>query len=138
METSSLDMRSSMRAAKVAGIEGRVCVNANGRIAQLEAIIEGKKNSMSKTGFRSWRCRASEVFELATLKSHVDSRKQVQVRSNGGWHDDPASRRQIEYLNSLGVRLEDGMTKGRASELIEAARGGYLGTVSGFYRDGSN
>jgi hypothetical protein len=54
------------------------------------------------------------------------------------WQDEPATSRQIMYLNSLGVQLETGLTKARASELIDAAKNGYLGSVNGFYRDGGN
>ena len=39
------------------------------------------------------------------------------------WQDQPATTRQIEYLVALGVAVEPGMTKGRASELIDAAKG---------------
>jgi hypothetical protein len=49
-----------------------------------------------------------------------------------------ATDAQIRYLVTLGVQLEDGMTKSRASELIDAARGGYLGSIGGTYTDGSN
>jgi hypothetical protein len=36
------------------------------------------------------------------------------------WEDDPASDRQIAYLGALGIDVEEGLTKGRASELITA------------------
>lgn len=54
------------------------------------------------------------------------------------WQDQPATSPQIRYLNDLGVKLEANLTKGRASELIEAAKGSNLGSVNGFYRDGGN
>ena len=110
------------------------------RIAELEQIIESKRTSMSKTRFNSWHSRANEVFELCTLKAKAQSvePRQRQTRSNGNWRNDPATSRQIQYLNRLGVQLEDEMSKGRASELIEAAKGGCLGSVGGWFRDGSN
>ena len=49
-----------------------------------------------------------------------------------------ATEAQIRYLNSLGVAIEKNMTKGRASQLIDAAKAGELGSVNGFYKDGSN
>lgn len=49
-----------------------------------------------------------------------------------------ATERQISYLRSLGVRIETGLTLDRASELIDAAKRREMGSVSGFYRDGSN
>ena len=54
------------------------------------------------------------------------------------WQDEPAAERQRAYLVSLGVQLEPGLTKGRASELIDAAKNGELGSVNGFYHSGSN
>jgi len=54
------------------------------------------------------------------------------------WQDDPATDRQIAYLVALGVRIERNMSKGRASELIDAARGGYLGSVGGYRASGDN
>jgi len=50
----------------------------------------------------------------------------------------PATQRQQEYLVSLGVKLESGMTVARASQLIDAAKGNYLGSIGGAYYDGSN
>lgn len=76
---------------------------------------------------------APDVFSaLAKFISH-------EVRdSTGRWQDDLATDKQISYLRSLGVRIEPRMTKGRASELIDAAKNQTLGSVSGFYTDGSN
>jgi hypothetical protein len=49
-----------------------------------------------------------------------------------------ATEAQIRYLTVLGVAIEPHMTKARASQLIDAARAGGVGSVGGFYRDGSN
>ena len=49
-----------------------------------------------------------------------------------------ATDAQIRYLHILGVAIEPDMTKSRASQLIDAAKAGELGSVGGFYRDGSN
>ena len=57
------------------------------------------------------------------------------------WRSDKATKRQIEYLYILNVDLKpfDNLTKGLASDLIEAAKNDELGTVHGaFYMDGSN
>jgi len=55
------------------------------------------------------------------------------------WRDDPATQRQIACLVALGVELEPHMTKGRASDLISAARSGEgVGSIGGFFTDGSN
>lgn len=60
------------------------------------------------------------------------------VAQSRDWKTDPASVAQIALLRRMNVRIESGMTKGRASLLIDAARGQYLGSVNGFYTDGSN
>lgn len=49
-----------------------------------------------------------------------------------------ATTNQIAYLVRLGVVVEPGLSKRRASELIDAAKSGRLGSVGGWYRDGSN
>ena len=49
-----------------------------------------------------------------------------------------ATERQIIYLRSLGVQIERNMSKSRASQLIDAAKSHELGSVNGFYSDGSN
>lgn len=51
---------------------------------------------------------------------------------------EPATTAQINYLNLLNVRIEEKMSKERASTLIDAAKGSYLGSVWGFYKDGTN
>jgi len=56
----------------------------------------------------------------------------------GNRNSQPATDRQIAYLNILGVRIEPGLTMKRASALIDAAKSHDLGTVGGFYEDGSN
>ena len=54
------------------------------------------------------------------------------------WQDDPATQAQLRYLNRLHVNYPDGITKGRASDLIEFAKHGELGSTGEFYHDGSN
>ena len=49
-----------------------------------------------------------------------------------------ATDAQVRYLVALGVQIEEGLTKARASDLIDAAKGGYLGSIGGTYTDGSN
>jgi hypothetical protein len=41
-----------------------------------------------------------------------------EVEDASDWHNDPATDPQITYLQSIGVRIEDAMTKGRACQLI--------------------
>jgi hypothetical protein len=55
------------------------------------------------------------------------------------WQDEPAREKQISYRLKLRVDFnEDGLTKGAASTLIEAAKNGDLGSFGAFYTDGSN
>lgn len=84
-----------------------------------------------------------EAYQLDVLKARGYIKPVSTAASAGGistadWHHDPATNRQIEYLVTLGVSPEPSMTKGRASQLIDAAKRGDLGSVGGFYRDGSN
>jgi hypothetical protein len=55
----------------------------------------------------------------------VDPTVAEQVRDASDWHNDPATERQISYLRSIGIHIEDGLTKGRACQLIggEATEG---------------
>jgi hypothetical protein len=48
----------------------------------------------------------------------VDSAVAMQVEDASDWHNDPATDRQINYLRSIGVPIEAGLTKGRACQLI--------------------
>jgi hypothetical protein len=48
----------------------------------------------------------------------VDAAVAAQVDDASDWHNDPATERQISYLRSIGVSIEDGLTKGRACQLI--------------------
>jgi hypothetical protein len=55
----------------------------------------------------------------------VDPAVATEVEDASDWHNDPATDRQISYLQSIGVRIEAGLTKGRACQLIggEATEG---------------
>ena len=48
----------------------------------------------------------------------VDAAVAAQVEDASDWHNDPATERQISYLRSIGICIEDGLTKGRACQLI--------------------
>lgn len=61
----------------------------------------------------------------------------VAVQSNGTVTR-LATESQLRYLNILNVRVEPHMSMERASLLIDAAKHGILGSVNGFYTDGSN
>ena len=82
----------------------------------------------------AWRVTQDEAEELRSMGYKLND----TAPSPGNWRDDPATHSQKAYLARLGVDVaEDGLTKGRASELIDAAKGDYLGSVGGHYYDGS-
>lgn len=43
----------------------------------------------------------------------------------GGWRDEPATPRQLAYLNQLDVDIPEGLNRGQASDLIDQARNPY-------------
>lgn len=43
-------------------------------------------------------------------------------RLPNSWRGDPPTERQIQYAESLGIRVPDGATKGRVSDMIEAVK----------------
>jgi hypothetical protein len=49
----------------------------------------------------------------------VDPAVAAEVEDASGWLNDPATDRQISYLRSNGVFIEEGLTKGRVSQLID-------------------
>lgn len=49
----------------------------------------------------------------------VDPAVAAEVEDASDWQNDPATDRQTNYLRSNGVGIEDGLTKGRAHQLID-------------------
>jgi len=81
------------------------------------------------------RMLANGYYKMSTENPQCPARPQATQPARCASAATPA---QINYLNILGVKREDGMTKSRASELIDAAKSGMLGSVGGWYTDGSN
>ncbi len=48
----------------------------------------------------------------------VDPAIATEADEASDWHNDPATDRQIDYLRSIGVSVENSLTKGRACQLI--------------------
>jgi hypothetical protein len=42
---------------------------------------------------------------------------------SSSWRSDPATAKQIEFGNDLGIKFRRGMTKGEMSDLIDEAKG---------------
>lgn len=112
------------------------------RLAELEALIQTKQTTLSKTGYRSWMTYSNEYREYINVKTAVanaECRQQQQQRAQGGWKSEPATSNQINYLRKLGVVVDRPLTKGAASELIDSAkRHADIGSFGMFYSDGSN
>lgn len=60
----------------------------------------------------------AEVAALVVLAGGVLS----WPRMPGSWRGEPPSDKQIAYAQNLGIRIPDGITKGRLSDMIEAAK----------------
>lgn len=83
-------------------------------------------------------CKVRRQFSASDAVEY-DAPATVTKKPAADWRNDPATDKQIEYLVSLGVNI-DGMqlTKGQASRIIDAAKGGYLGSLGMFTTSGSN
>jgi hypothetical protein len=111
------------------------------RLAELEKWIEQKKAMVGLRKFsRNSSCypEFNEYIRLKTKLGTEANQVAAKVRANGGWRDEPVTGAQVAYLSKLGVKIEPGMTKGRASDLIDAAKTGDLGSIGGWRTDGSN
>ena len=75
-----------------------------------------------------------ELYATKPAAEQIAQPKPVAVPVR--WQDQPATLRQISYLVSLGVVVEKGITKGRASELIDAAKGDNLSAFGGVEAEG--
>jgi len=109
-------------------------------VATFEALDAEQENSSSKYGYRSWM-RSQIYMDGIILKTNLVSaeRRTAQAtRPARTWRDDPATQNQITYLLNFGVEIERNLTKGRASELINAAKTDGLNSIGGWRYDGSN
>lgn len=83
----------------------------------------------------------SAVLDIKTDEGYADwlvvDFEPETVAPVPAWQNEPATAKQIDYLVSLGVAVENGMTKSQASTLIGAAKSGDLGSFGGRYADGS-
>ncbi len=70
--------------------------------------------------------------------AEIDCRYETRRLNSLPWQNHPATQAQIDYLNILEVEVDGGLTKGEASQLIDAAKNGTPGSVNSFHNDGSN
>jgi hypothetical protein len=63
---------------------------------------------------------ASRLIEQlsAVYPERVISETAESLSSDADWHNDPATQRQVEYLKLIGLKIDPGITKGRAYQLI--------------------
>ena len=81
--------------------------------------------------------------QLEALRQKLEARQAALAAHNSPrtrWQDDPATERQLDYLRSLGVDVGSRtLTKGEASQLIDAVKSGQGVGAFGYYMtDGSN
>ena len=75
---------------------------------------------------------------IGGLQRQAREARPAQATQAARWQDEPATEKQLRCLRSLGADYRNGLTKGEASTLIDAARGDELGSYGQFYSDGSN
>jgi len=66
---------------------------------------------------------AEEIRKHAEAILKIVGRSQVPSETSQSWRDDPATDRQKALLTKHGVRFADALTKGQASDKIEALLG---------------
>ena len=63
-----------------------------------------------------------EQLAATILKEIAKDRRMMEIAAkNNGSANEPATPKQIGYLKKLGVKIEPGLTKQKASELIDNA-----------------
>ena len=85
---------------------------------------QGKGNMIQELLTEQGGEPAKEAFRKA--EEHVTQHFQFQARflkKNATWKNEPATSKQLNYLKSLGVEIDDNehITQGRASLLIDQA-----------------
>lgn len=91
---------------------------------------------MRQLGAKSWVAGGKRVFKNESdMLAFAGYFNQVSGSLSG---KRPATDAQIRYLVTLGVKIEEGMSVERASELIDFAKRDGVGCVSGMTEDGSN
>lgn len=112
---------------RVCGIDGKII-----GYTRLPVSKSGKRSLLRRDGI----CRDPDGVSVIAYQAGVAEQIFAQYgreqdvpvaaapRQAVRWQDQPATDRQLEYLSSLGVKNEPGMTKGRASMLIDAAKNG--------------
>ena len=83
-------------------------------MAKVENYLDLFKEILEKTS--DDRVALTILQEVAKDRRMDQMREEREVRNNG-----PATRRQVGYLNVLGVEMTPGLTKRQASRLIDEA-----------------
>jgi len=82
--------------------------------------LPGKVKSFNYEYKKNIDCFQKLEKEQQQAKQKSKQEKEKKQTSKHDWHDDPATDKQIQYLNSLGLKYKSGMTKGDVSKLIDS------------------
>lgn len=108
------------------------------RLEELEAM-DAQKKLGSKSSYRTWRL-SEDYVELITLRTNAKNAqaKAQPEAARRDWRNDPATDKQLDLIAKFNICYEENMTKGRASQLIDAHLHDSVGSVGGWYSDGTN
>ena len=62
---------------------------------------------------------------------------EVEQKQATRWQDEPATANQYSYIHSLGYTLNEKVTKGQASHIIDMIKSGNAGSLGMAHNDGS-
>ncbi len=110
------------------------------QVAEFDRLDAEQESSLSKSAYRSWTHGQTYVagFTARTQLKNIMAKMAAAAQPATTWRDLPVTGRQLECLARMGVSQETGITRGRASDLIDAAKNEALGSIGGGYDDGSN
>ncbi len=112
------------------------------RLNELRKLDAENERNMSHRKYSSWTVFSAEYRELITLEAEQKTeavREQAQAHRDD-WKSEPASQKQYDYIDRLGVNLNGRkLTKSEASRIIDAVKNGEsVGTFGLEMFDGSN
>ena len=105
-----------------------------------EQAFEAMKTYLNEKSMRDGQYNRTLGYRIFSDRAKFDRFVDwimAQQMVNG---QEPATQKQINYLHLLGVDIDSyrPISKRRASELIDVAKSGNLGSYNLFYIDGSN
>lgn len=125
-----------IRTSKTGKTITKVVGNYDTNLEMNVSLDEGMyKEYIRQLGSGSWVAGGQRVFKteekmIAFAEYFTERRYERSVSL--------ATDKQVRYMIDLGIVIPENCSIERASQLIDAAKRRELGSVSGFYRDGSN